>query len=252
MLLSKNSVVVISGALGIVAVVALYFLGPLPQDPCYHHFADTRGVQTFPNVMDVVSNLPFMMIGFFGAGWLINSKVSWKKKGKYGLLFAGILLTGLGSAYYHWGPENDTLLWDRLPMTIIFTVFFAIFLSDTIGKEAGKIALMVLLPLGIASVCYWYLTEVSGLGDLRPYIMVQYFPMVLIPLLLLYKRPFYMRELVFILVLYMLAKVMEVYDKAVFDMLEWVSGHTLKHLFSAAATWVMFLIVKKKMEIGRL
>ena len=32
-----------------------------------------------------------------------------------------MLLTAVGSSYYHLAPDNERLFWDRLPMTIAFS-----------------------------------------------------------------------------------------------------------------------------------
>ncbi|HAT31295.1 MAG TPA: hypothetical protein DCW29_10725 [Janthinobacterium sp.] len=70
---------------------------------------------------------------------------------------------------------------------------------------------------------------------MRPYLLLQMAPLVLIPLLQ-WRRP--RRErLAFgaALGLYLLAKFCEVADHAIFDALGFVSGHTLKHLLASAA-----------------
>lgn len=41
------------------------------------------------------------------------------------VLFAGVLLTSAGSTWYHLAPTNDSLVWDRLPMTLGFMGLFA-------------------------------------------------------------------------------------------------------------------------------
>ena len=47
------------------------------------------------------------------------SKMQSGKVQQYGvLLFAGVVLTGVGYAYSRLGPDNERLFWDRLPMTI--------------------------------------------------------------------------------------------------------------------------------------
>ena len=57
----------------------------------------------------------------------------------YGVLFAGILLTAFGSSWYHLAPSNDSLMWDRLPMSIIFAAFISITIMERIGVKAGLV-----------------------------------------------------------------------------------------------------------------
>jgi hypothetical protein len=34
------------------------------------------------------------------------------------LFFAGVTAVGVGSTYYHLNPDNATLVWDRLPVSL--------------------------------------------------------------------------------------------------------------------------------------
>jgi hypothetical protein len=103
------------------------------------------------------------------------------------------------------------------------------------------ILLLPLVAIGIASVLYWSATERAGAGDLRPYILVQALPIVLVPYLALAWRGRYLPwgDLFISGGLYVLAKVLEVGDAAIFSLGGIVSGHTLKHLAAAAgAYWI--------------
>ena len=77
------------------------------------------------------------------------------------------LLTGFGSAYYHLEPNNPTLVWDRLPMTIGFMSLFALIFAERIDDGLGR-KLFPWLVAGFASVLYWHLAD-----DLRPYLLMQ-------------------------------------------------------------------------------
>jgi hypothetical protein len=50
----------------IVSLVALLPLSPLLQDQSYHQFADQRELFGIPNFWNVVSNLPFIVVGTAG------------------------------------------------------------------------------------------------------------------------------------------------------------------------------------------
>lgn len=56
---------VIAG-LGIGSAVVLGCLHPLPQSQQYHHFADDRTFLGVPNGLNVISNLPFVIVGVWG------------------------------------------------------------------------------------------------------------------------------------------------------------------------------------------
>ncbi|PYU18912.1 MAG: hypothetical protein DMG30_26090 [Acidobacteria bacterium] len=102
----------------------------------------------------------------------------------YAVFFLGVALTSIGSAYYHWAPDNGRLVWDRLPMSIAFMSLLAAIITERITVNAGLRSLLPLMALGIASVLYWHLTELKGQGDLRLYGLVQFYPVMAIPLLL--------------------------------------------------------------------
>jgi hypothetical protein len=138
------------------------------------------------------------------------------------VLFSGFALTGFGSTFYHWQPNNDTLVWDRLPMTIVFTTFFAVMISERIDAWAGQWLVTPLLAIGIASVLYWHWTEVQGASDLRLYGLVQFFPMVAISMMMLLFPPQHTRNCDLWLVFgwYALAIVFQLTDAPVYKWLD--------------------------------
>ncbi len=191
--------------------------------------------------MDVLSNIPFVIVGLLG---IAHVGKSLRKNGsdaslvQYLVFFLGVLLTGLGSTYYHYAPSNHTLFWDRLAMTIAFVGLFCSVVSELISPRLSIILLFPLLALGMGSVFYWYWSENLGCGDLRLYALVQFLPGVLIPsILVMYKPPRnYLRYLVGLMILYSISKIFELFDAEVFRFLKSISGHTLKHLIAAAGT----------------
>jgi hypothetical protein len=105
-----------------------------------------------------------------------------------------------------------------------------------VNPALGRTLLGPLLIIGAASVFYWAWTEKHGVGDLRPYALVQFLPLLLIALMLwLYPGS---REstawLWWSFLMYFLAKVAEYFDAPVYRAVGF-SGHTMKHLLSAAA-----------------
>ena len=240
--------------LALTAIAIVLALPSIPQDSSYHDFADRRGWLAIPNFLDVVSNLPFVLVGILGlsflwrqrqtSGFFVESSEQWP----YAVLFLGVALTGVGSAYYHLAPDNARLTWDRLPMTLIFTSFFAAVIAERISLKAGLRSLLPLVGLGIGSVIYWHLSELGGAGDLRPYILVQFYPLLAIPLLALLFPPRYTRsmDLLIVAVIYAAAKVFERLDAAIFSLGRIASGHTLKHLLAAtAAYWILRMLQKR-------
>ncbi len=221
----------------VLAGIALALLkNPIPQDPHYHCFADGRTLCGIPNFWNVFSNLPFLVIGLSGILFLLRKRKDAGPDAGSLVFFLGILLTGFGSVWYHLRPDNHTLIWDRLPMTIAFMAFFSVIIREYVHEEAGKKLLWPLLFLGMLSVYYWQITESRGQGDLRFYFLVQFLPMLLIPpiLLLFNKKGFPKMYFWLVLLAYVIAKVFELKDVELFHAAG-ISGHTIKHLMAAVA-----------------
>ena len=175
----------------------------------------------------------------------------------YLLFFIGVALVSLGSGYYHWAPSNASLLWDRLPMSIAFMALSSAIVADQINAAAGNgWLLVVLVSLGLASLVYWDWTESLGRGDLRFYAFVQFYPMLALPIICwLYRDHHYtpVRYIGWLIAWYGLSKVLEFFDAAIFDITgNLVSGHSLKHLAAAVATYVVLRMLLSRQLIPKM
>ena len=222
------------------SLAALLLLPPILQDQGYHRFADVRALFGIPNVWNVVSNLPFIVIGAVGLARCRDDAATV-------IIFFGVLLTGLGSSYYHWSPNDDTLFWDRLPMALAFMAILANVVAERVNAKAGAILLWPLLAIGVFSLLVWRWN-----GDLRLYGWVQFFPLVTLLLMLLLLPPKYTGTLYWIVAaaLYALAKVLEHFDDAIYSIGHVVSGHTLKHLAAATACLVVLRYFQTRRPIA--
>ncbi len=242
----------------LIALVAMFFVNPIAQDLSYHQFADQNILLSIPHFWNVVSNFPFIVVGLLGLTMLIRkqsvisnlSGVLPPLRVAYITFFMGVFLTGFGSGYYHLNPNNASLLWDRLPMTISFMAFFTVIIGENISISLAKNVFYPLVFLGIASVVYWIITESNGAGDLRPYALVQFLPVLLIPLILwLYPSPFDgQRYIAFVIAAYIIAKLMEHFDHQIFEILGVMSGHAIKHVVAAVGTYYFYLALKKRRQ----
>ncbi|ABF43051.1 conserved hypothetical protein [Candidatus Koribacter versatilis Ellin345] len=221
------------------------------QPAWYHDFADKRGLLGIPNFGDVASNIPFAILGVLGLVFLLQHRerfVDRREQWPYLAVFVGLVLTCVGSSYYHLAPDNARLLWDRIPMTIVFMGMVASVIAERISLKAGLVALPFLLALGVLSVLQWYRSELLGAGDLRFYASVQiYAGAILLVALLL--RPKYTRssDLAIVVGWYVVAKLLESFDKPIFSVGHIVSGHTLKHLAGAAAGfWILRMLQRRE------
>lgn len=220
-------------------LMAVIFLQhPIPQDITYHYLADTRVIFSIPNFMDVVSNIFFVIAGAAGLYRLLTVDRFHApiEKQMWGAFFTAAILIGFGAMYYHLAPTNNSLIWERLPMVVAFTAVFSAVFAEKISAQIVRFLGPLLIAVGILSVVYWDHTEARGMGDLRPYLAIQYVSLALLPLILgLFRGAYSHRRLVLGgLSCYILAKICEYYDHQIYSATrELIAGHTIKHLLSA-------------------
>ena len=237
--------------LGIIAAFAVH--GRIAQPANYNHFADHSAVFGIPHAADVLSNAGFALVAIWG--WLAlrphrNSdqlRAGWPG---YRLLLIGLFLTAFGSAFFHLAPGNGRLTWDMLPIALAGAGLLVGVRGDTrpvsktnLGSKTNpgsktNIEAIVLALYATASVAWWVTTDRHGAGDLRPYLLLQILPLILIPLWQSIYRVPRAERIAFAAAmgLYVVAKIAEVLDHRIADSLGFVSGHTLKHLIATAAT----------------
>ena len=228
--------------MALVGALAALLLPPLKQPQQYHQFADARAWLGIRNFLNVISNAGFLLVGLVGLRFLWYESTQGTNRRfmepaervPYAAFFLGIIFTGLGSACYHWRPSDSTLVWDRLPMTVVFMSLLAATIAERIDLKAGLRLLGPLILAGAASVGYWRWN-----GNLWPYAVAQYYSILLVGLVVVLFPPRYSRnaDLLWVAALYALAKLAEALDGRIFAISRFVSGHTLKHLVAAFAVW---------------
>ena len=185
-------------AITAVSVVAAFVVPAAPQPTSYHDFADHRSFFGLANALDVASNVGFLLVGIAGLWVALRPRTRFEQRSErwpYAVFFAGMLLTALGSGYYHLAPDNERLFWDRLPMTIAFMSLLAAQAGDRIHPRAGRILLLIA----------WMHPSRYTRGN----------------------------DLYAVFAAYVLAKLLEALDPQILALGHVVSGHTLKHLAAA-------------------
>ena len=222
------------------SLAGLLLLPPISQDQSYHQFADQRTLLGVPNFWNVVSNLPFVAVGAVGLA-------RFHRRPTIVALFLGIFLTGFGSAYYHWDPNDGTLFWDRLPLALTFMAILAIAIEERVNAKAGAVLLWPLLAIAVFSLLLWRWT-----GDLRLYGWVQFFPCLALLLLFLRFPSKYSNSYYWFIAaaLYALAKLFEFLDGEIYSVGSALSGHTLKHFAAAAACFAVLSYFQTRRPIA--
>lgn len=239
----------------IVTIAAL--LAPRTDLPAsYHHFADTRSWLGIPNFGDVASNLFFLIAGIWGLCFLATQAsrsrfVDTRERWPYVFVFIGLVWTAFGSGYYHLAPDNQRLVWDRLPMIFVFMPFVAALIAERVSVKVGLCCLPILTAFGVASVFQWRESFVHGVGDLRFYAAVQlYAAAAVIAALFLPSRYTRRWDLLWVAILYAIAKVAEMSDHQIFAAGRIISGHTIKHLAAGAAGLTILRILQTRSPLS--
>lgn len=232
-----------------IAIISLILWPKLPtQDrPDYFDFVDTASLLGFiPNWQNVLSNIPFLFIGIVGIQWIRRNENSLKKNFNLaGIYFSvALLLTAFGSSYFHWEPNPQTLFWDRLPMALGFGALCSLITIDRLFPNLPTSIVNIICLLSLLTVINWG----YGNHDLRLYLILQFvggFYVLLVTVCT--KSNILKNQTVFVsLGFYILAKILEVYDKQIFHMIIVSSGHALKHLSAAISAYLILNPWNKK------
>ena len=226
--------------------VAVFAVAPKAQDQGYHLFADTAPLGPVPNALNVLSNLGFLVVGLWGLWTLSAARTAHafedpKEARPWALFFAAIAATAFGSAWYHAAPDDARLFWDRLPMTVAFSSLAAAVLGERVGARVGRRLLVPLVAIGLVAILAW-----RFLGDIRPYIFLQAFSILVVLAAWLFFPSPYPRGpwLAGLVAGYAAALLLEIFDHQVKAVLGFSGGHPLKHVAAAAGTACLVWMTK--------
>ncbi len=230
------------------ALVGVFAFAPKEQPQDYHLFADTAPFGPIPNAANVLSNLAFLAVGVWGLAVVLSKRgraafaETWERR-PWALFFAAIAATAFGSAYYHWNPNDATLFWDRLPMTVAFTSLVTALLAERVDRRIARRLFLPLVAAGIVAVISW-----PVLNDLRPYILLQAATiLVVLVSTLFFESPHRDgRWMAGLLAGYAAALLFEAFDHPIKAALGFIGGHPLKHLAATAGTACVVVMLKRR------
>jgi hypothetical protein len=191
----------------------------------------------------VITNIAFLSTGILGFIFCFNNRKKETQR-SWIIFFLGVTVVSIGSGYYHLNPNNNTLVWDRLPMTVGFMGLFIGILGEYVNPKIERFFLIPAILIGFSSVIYWHYFD-----DLRFYFWVQLIPLLTVPVvMILFKgRYTHQRYLIYALIFYLLAKITEIYDKEIFRLnYDQFSGHSLKHILASLVPLYIYFMIKKR------
>ncbi|KAK7247377.1 hypothetical protein RIF29_42259 [Crotalaria pallida] len=245
----RNNTVQLACGVALASFILLMLITPkIPQPQKYHDFADKRELFGIPNMLNVVSNFPFLVIGVIGLMFCQHS--SYFKLSLQGEVwgwisfYVSVVATAFGSSYYHLSPNHDRLVWDRLPMATAFASLIAILIIERIDAKKGTVSIIPLNMAGILSIIYWRYYD-----DMRVYGLLQFVSTFAIPLMAILLPPMYTHSEYWLWAsgFYPLAMIQETADKVIYACtFHTVSGHTLKHLSAAMVPVLLTIMLAKR------
>ncbi|KAF6140061.1 hypothetical protein GIB67_001802 [Kingdonia uniflora] len=218
---------------GILCFIFLMFASPkIPHSPKHHVFADMRNFLGVPNTLNVISNFPFLIVGILGLviclqGGLFAISFHGEVWG-WAFFYIGLTAAAFGSAYYHLKPDDNRIMWDRLPMMVAYASILSVFIVERVGQKFGVLCLFLLLSFALVIIAYERIFD-----DLRLCLMFQLIPLVAIPVLAFMFPPKYTHSKYWLWAagVYLFAKFEAVADRKIYGINHYIiSGHSLEHL----------------------
>lgn len=232
--LGRRCALVLLAALTLATLVGLLAWGPVPLDAGVHHYADQRRWFGLPNAGNVLANLPLLLVGLWGwratqaSGWPAPLRRAWA--GFHACVVGGSAI----AAIYHVAPTTAGYVLAQMAMSAAFVLLTLGMLAERVDARFGAhpgattaalvgLATLAALASGAAA---------DGTVDLRPFLLLQLIPALLIPAGALslpgtHTRP---SDWLTMLVAYAAAQGFDVADAAIHATTSWLGGHALMHL----------------------
>jgi len=210
----------------------------LAFDPDPYAFACDGDLLGVPHFWNVVSNLPYLVIGLWGLRFLARRGLLTRPAFRnWTGIWISTALVAVGSGLYHWFLEPWALGADRIAICGIFAFVAAHVIHRVFARGPSLAFSLSLLLLCEATVAawllgastWWYggLQTLAGLGTLAV-------------VLVAHRRgtlTFSPKPVYLFCAYYALAKLLELLDEPICNMTGLVGGHPLKHVASAIGLW---------------
>ncbi|XP_061374851.1 uncharacterized protein LOC133317067 [Gastrolobium bilobum] len=245
----------ILGAALLCCMCFLLFTPRIPRSPKHHQFVDMRNLFGVPNTLNVMTNLPFLVVGVLGfvlalEGGFFNISSQGEVWG-WVLFYAGIAGVAFGSAYYHLKPDDHRVLWDTLPMMVAFSSLLSSLVAERLGQRIGLCCMFALIVAALLCVVYERIYN-----DIRLSMVFQLILPLAIPVIASVYRSKYTHSRYWFLStgIYLLAKFEGVTDRKLYHVNNYIiSGHSLEHLCLALIPILLsVMLIYRELKFQRL
>uniref|UniRef100_A0A0D9UXX5 Uncharacterized protein n=1 Tax=Leersia perrieri TaxID=77586 RepID=A0A0D9UXX5_9ORYZ len=236
----------VAGGAVLASALLLVATPRLRHSPALHLFADMRNLLGVPNTLNVLTAYPLLLAGVPGlvlclcGSGCFGISLRWEALGWF-LFYTGNIAAAFGSAYYHLKPDDDRLIWDRLPMMISASSLLSILVIERVDERVGLSCLLSLLSLIlVSSACE------RVLDDMRLWVVLNFAPCIAIPAMLFLFPPKYTHSRFWFLAtgFYLLARFEGLADRKVYSVNRYfISGHSLEHLCFALVTLILTVML---------
>ena len=225
--------------------MGLQVWGPIQLQAELHRYADQRSWHGLPQALNALSNFPLLLASAWGwrstaaSRWPAHLRAAWR--GFHGFM---LLSSVLGLAY-HLRPNDGLFVATHLAVVGAFGLLTCALLAERLGSAFASRTVRLLVP-GVATALGVGLLigeRFSGSIDMRPVMLLEVVPMLLLPSGLLQLPGAQTRALDWFVLLagYGMSEVFALFDAPIFRATGWISGHTLMHLSLAfAAGWMAY------------
>jgi putative effector of murein hydrolase LrgA (UPF0299 family) len=232
--LGRRCALAILAALTLAACVGLLAWGPVLLDAGMHRYAGQRAWLGLPSAVNVLCNLPLLLAGVWGwhaaraSAWPASVRLPWQG------FFISVAGGSLIAAVYHAAPSDTGFVLAQAAMAAAFVMLTFGMLAERVhtrfGSRTGVQAAAALVALAAGAVVLG--TGLRGSVDLRPFLLLQIVPLLLIPAGVASLQGAHTRgsDWLVMLVAYAAAKLFEMADTQIFAVTGWIGGHALMHL----------------------
>jgi putative effector of murein hydrolase LrgA (UPF0299 family) len=243
--LGRRCALVMLAALMLAAAVGLLAWGPVTLGAAEHQYADRRIWLGLPNAFNMLVNLPLLAAGLWG--WRATPRSTWPQELRRPLQVFHLCVMGSATlaAIYHAGPGNTGYLLSQVAMSAACVMLSVGMLAERVDARFGSargmtaaavsiIAIAALISFGVVS---------TGTVDLRPLLLVQLLPVLLVPAGApsLPGRHTRRSDWMLLLAAYAASRLFDLGDTMIFRATGWLGGHALTHLsLAGVAGWMAY------------